>query len=100
MILPTALYHGQRPWNAPRSFSGISDAEEGFDPYTPQFTYDLYNLRDYPDERLLLGDYMALGVMLYLMKHIYDADYGERFIQAAEYLGAIDDQKIQFEFCF
>ena len=98
VILPAVLYHGQRPWNAPRFFSEISDAEEGFEPYIPQFTYNLYNLDDYPDEQLLLCDYMALGVVLYLMKHIYDADYGDRFVQAAEYLGTINDQKVQLEF--
>jgi len=98
VILPAVLYHGQKPWSAPRSFSEISDPEKGFEAYIPQFTYDFYNLGDYPDEQLLLGDYMALGVVLYLMKHIHDADYGDRFVQAAEYLGAIDDQKVQLEF--
>ncbi len=41
----------------------------------PPFTYDLYDLRDYEDERLLLGDAMALGVVLCLMKHIFDENF-------------------------
>jgi len=97
-VLPAVLYHGRSPWNAPRTMQDIVDLEAGLESYIPNFTYELYNLGDYPDERLLLGDYMALGVVLYLMKHIHDEDYSERFVQAAEYLGGIDDQKVQLEF--
>lgn len=98
VILPAVLYHGKRKWNAPRSLAEILETQEGMERYIPDFAYELYDLRDYEDERLLLGDAMALGVVLYLMKHIFDEDYGERFVQAAEYLGKIDDEKIQLEF--
>ena len=66
--------------------------------YIPDFAYELYDLRDDEDERLLLGDAMALGVVLYLMKHIFDENYGGRFAHAAEYLGKIDEEKGQLEF--
>jgi hypothetical protein len=98
VILPAVLYHGRRKWNAPHSLAEILETQEGLERYIPDFAYDLYDLRDYEDERLLLGDAMALGVVLYLMKHIFDEDYGERFIEAAKYLGKIDDQKVQLEF--
>lgn len=98
VVLPAVLYHGKRKWSAPRSLAEILEAPEGLERYIPDFAYELYDLRDYEDERLLLGDAMALGVVLYLMKHIFDDDYGERFVEAAKYLGKIDDQKVQLEF--
>jgi hypothetical protein len=41
---------------------------------------------------------MALGVVLYLMKHIHDADFLDRLDQARQYLDTIRDPKVQFEF--
>jgi len=98
VILPAVLYHGKRAWNAPRSFAEMVEAGEGLEQYIPDFAYDLYNLGEYEDERLLLGDAMALGVVLYLMKHIFDEGYGENFVRAAKCLGAVDDEKVQLEF--
>ena len=92
VILPAVLYHGKRAWNAPRSFAEMVEAGEGLEQYIPDFAYDLYNLGEYEDERLLLGDAMALGVVLYLMKHIFDEGYGENFVRAAKCLGAVDDE--------
>jgi predicted transposase/invertase (TIGR01784 family) len=97
-ILPAVLYHGERPWNAARSFEEIVAEGEGLEDYIPRFRYDLYDLADYPDERLLLGDSMALGVVLYLMKHIRDADFLDRLDEARRYLETIRDPKVQFEF--
>ncbi len=97
-ILPAVLYHGKRKWNSPRSFSEIVDAGEGLERYMPQFAYDRYDLRDYEDERLLLGETMSLGVVLYLMKHIFDADFGPHIESAIEYLGKIARREIQLEF--
>ena len=98
VVFPAVLYHGERPWNAPRTLAEIMEANGDFAAYIPDFTYELYNLGAYADERLLLGDSMALGVVLYLMKHIHDADFPDRFTQAARYLGTIDDRKVQLEF--
>jgi len=98
VILPAVLYHGERPWNAALSFEEIVAGGEGLEVYIPRFRYDLHNLADYPDEQLLLGDSMALGVVLYLMKHIHDADFLDRLDQARQYLDTIRDPKVQFEF--
>ena len=98
VILPAVLYHGKQSWNCPRSLAEIMETGEGLEQYIPQFTYDLFDLRDYEDERLLLGDAMALGVVLYLMKHIFDEDFGEHIESAIEYLGKIHSQETQMEF--
>jgi len=71
---------------------------EGLEQYIPLFTYELFDLRDYEDERLLLGDAMALGVVLYLMKHIFDENFGEQIESAIGYLGKINSQETQLEF--
>ena len=98
VILPAVLYHGKRKWNAPRSLSEIMETGEGLEGYIPDFGYDLYNLRDCEDERLLLGDAMALGVVLYLMKHIFDEDFGSHIESAIGYLGKVHSRETQLEF--
>ena len=98
VILPAVLYHGKRNWNCPRSLAEIMETGEDLEQYSPQFTYDLFDLRDYEDERLLLGDAMALGVVLYLMKHIFDENFGEHIESAIGYLGKIHTQETQLEF--
>jgi hypothetical protein len=98
VILPAVLYHGKRNWNCPRSLAEIMETGEGLEQYIPQFTYDLFDLRDYEDERLLLGDAMALGVVLYLMKHIFDENFGEQIESAIGYLGKIHGRETQLEF--
>lgn len=98
LILPVVLYHGKTKWNSPRSLTEMMESAEGLGQYIPHFTYDLYDLRDCEDERLLLGDAMAIGVVLYLMKHIFDQDFGGHLESAMEYLGKIDRQEVQLEF--
>ena len=97
-VLPAVLHHGERRWNAPRKLSEIVETADGLEAYVPDFRYDLYDLGEYADESLLLGDSMALGVVLYLMKHIRDADFPDRFAEAARYLGTVGDRKVQLEF--
>ena len=98
VILPVVLYHGKRKWNCPRSLIDIMETGEGLERYIPHFTYDLYDLGDYEDERLLLGEAMALGLVLYLMKHIFDEDFGGHLESAITYLDRIHTQETQLEF--
>jgi predicted transposase/invertase (TIGR01784 family) len=98
VILPAVLYHGRQKWNCPRSFVAMIEAGEGLEKYIPDFSYDLYNLREYEDERLLIGDAMALGVVLYLMKHIFDKDFGSHIEHSLKLLGKIEKEESQLEF--
>lgn len=98
VIIPAVLYHGKKAWNTPGAFAAIVNGGEDMARHIPDFSYDLYNLADHPDEQLLLEDGMALGVVLYLMKHIFDKDYPDKLLQAMEYLSTIDDQTVQLEF--
>ncbi len=98
VILPVVLYRGKQNWNCPRSFGELVEGVEGLESYIPKFTYDLYDLREYEDERLLLGDAMALGVVFYLMKHIFDDDFGTHLERGIKYLGKIDHEGTQLEF--
>lgn len=98
VVLPAVLYRGKKPWNAPRNLFEIVEDDDSLKKYTPHFTYDLYDLGSYADERLLLGESMTLGIVLYLMKHIFDQDYVDRLFQAIEYLGKVEDKNVQLEF--
>ncbi len=98
VILPVVLYHGARKWNVPGSFTELIENDEDLERYIPQFSYELYDLRNYEDERLLLGDAMTLGVVLYLMKHIFDDDFGDHVEHGLKHLARIDKEETQLEF--
>jgi len=55
----------------------IVEGGEGVERYLPNFACDRYDLRDFEDERLLPGGAMALGVVRYLMKHVFDEEFGK-----------------------
>ena len=97
-IFPAVLYHGRRKWNAPFTLGEIIDAGPELDEYIPHFSYQLYDLRDYEDERLLLGDYLAIGVVLYLMKHIFDDDFESILTQVIQSIQKMGDRKAGLEF--
>ncbi len=98
VVIPLLLYHGKEKWNAPDRMWKLLDGGENFREYVPDFSFELYSLADYEDESLLVGDFMALGVVLYLMKHIFDRDFGEVFVKAMKYLANIRDKRTQLEF--
>ena len=98
VVLPAVLYHGEKEWNSPDRLWKLFDGGDDFREYIPEFSFNLYNLADYEDESLFLGDSMALGVVLYLMKHIFDRDFGPVFIRVVEYLKKVGDKKTQLEF--
>jgi predicted transposase/invertase (TIGR01784 family) len=98
LIFPAVLYHGKAKWNSPRTMTDLIKADDVFSEYLPDFTYKLYDLGDYQDEMLILGEHMALSVVLYLFKHIFDKDFQHIFGQAVNMLTKIGDRKIYLEF--
>ena len=94
VIFPAVLYHGKRKWNSARTLANLIAGDEVFSEYIPDFTYELYDLGDFKDEILLLGSHMALNVVLYLFKHIFDPDFSEILGQAIRLLQKIEDQSV------
>ena len=64
VILPMLPYHGKSSWNVPEQLWKLVDCGDAFREYVPDFSFELYNLADFEDESLLLGDFMAHGVVL------------------------------------
>ena len=89
-VLPMVFYHGKQTWEVPRRLSDLVPAPEGFECYVPDFTYELVNCADIPDEKLV-ADPPAGRVML-VYKHAFDEDFGadlfERVRLLAGYLTA------------
>ncbi len=98
VIIPLVLYNGKRKWSSALKFTEIIDANEDLNKFLPDFSYTLFNLGTYEDERLQLGDYMALHVVLNLMKHIYDDDFSDILHRAMDILLKIKDETIFLEF--
>ena len=98
VIFPAVLYHGKTKWNASRTLGGLIECDDIFSEYLPDFTYKIYDLGDYQDEMLILSEHMALSVVLYLFKHIFDKDFQHIFGQAVNMLAKIGDRKTYLEF--
>lgn len=98
VIFPAVLYHGKRVWHAPLHLADLINGHEDFKDYFPDFGYQLYNLGDYPDELLKLGDFLALGMVLSLMKHIFDDDFPRNFPKAVSNLAHMRDRSVALEF--
>jgi len=90
MIVPLVLYHGKRKWNSSIQFSDMIDGPDDLSVYIPGFTYRLYDLGEYEDDMLMVGD-MALRAMLRLFKHIFDQDFGEHLDRVMELLAQISE---------
>ncbi|QTA78088.1 Putative transposase, RpnA/YhgA-like and DUF4351 [Desulfonema limicola] len=98
VIFPAVLYHGKTRWNVPRTLSGLIEGDDIFSEYIPDFTYKVYDLGDYPDEMLMVSGYMALDVVLYIFKHIFDNNFREILSNAVSMLAKINDRKTYLEF--
>ncbi len=98
VIIPIVLYHGQEKWNSPLSFSGMIEGHnDDLCVFIPDFTYQLYDLKKYRDENLMIGD-MALRAVLHLFRHIFDPDFGEHLLRAMQTLAQMDDRRKSLEF--
>ncbi|MDM8538136.1 Rpn family recombination-promoting nuclease/putative transposase [Desulfobacterales bacterium HSG17] len=98
VIFPAVLYHGKTRWNVPRNFSGLLEGDDILSEYIPDFTYKVYDLGDYPDEMLMISNYMALDVVLYIFKHISDNNFRDILSNAVSMLAKISDRKTYLDF--
>lgn len=97
LIILLVLYHGKRRWNSPLRFSEMIDENKDLSVFVPDFTYRLYDLGNYRDEMLMVGD-MALRAMMSLFKHIFDEDFEEHSIRVMEHLAKISETGTMLEF--
>ncbi len=98
MVFSIVLYHGKATWNSPMRLKELVEGHDEFSEFIPDFTYQLYDLGEYDDEMFTLGEEMALGVVLYLFKHIFDDNLAGMFRKLMDLLAAIIDQPTFLEF--
>lgn len=99
VIIPLVLYHGKKKWNSPLHFREMFKGyKKDFSLFVPDFTCQFYDLKDYRDEMLVMGNHMALGAMLHLFKHIFDEDFGQHLLRVMEILSQIREPQIALEF--
>ncbi len=95
-VFPVVIYHGKQKWKAGTNFSGLVKIPAGMEEYTPRFNYYLLDLSQFKDEDLK-GTILSRVVLL-LMKHIYDDDFGEQFISICGLLAELHEEKTALEF--
>jgi predicted transposase/invertase (TIGR01784 family) len=52
VIVPLVLYHGQPKWEISKNFISLFEDPEGFEPYIPDFSFDLQDFSHMPDENI------------------------------------------------
>lgn len=95
-IIPIVFYHGKERWRADTDFANLFRKIEGFSRFIPSFEYCLYDLSRY-SEKDIHGQVFSRVVLL-LMKHIYDDDFGERFVGICELLRGLRKEQDIMDF--
>ncbi len=95
-LFPIVLYHGKSTWSLDPYFSSMVETPEGMEDYTPNFKFYLFDLSQYNDDDLKGA--IVSRVVLLLFKHIFDEDFGERFISICKLLGELREEKSALEF--
>ncbi len=77
-IMPIVIYHGPRPWQVPRNFSGVIEwhGSESFRRFMPEFMYFLLDLSVFSEAQIVGA--ALLRVCLLVLKHAYEGDLIER----------------------
>jgi predicted transposase/invertase (TIGR01784 family) len=52
VIVPLVLYHGQPKWELSKNFISLFKDPAGFEPYIPDFSFDLQDVSHMPDENI------------------------------------------------
>ncbi|HOE11940.1 MAG TPA: Rpn family recombination-promoting nuclease/putative transposase [bacterium] len=78
-IVPIVFYHGKKRWYGKTNFAALFPRAEGLSKFIPSFEYCLYDLSRYSEEEIR-GRVLS-RIILLLMKHIYEEDFGERFVR-------------------
>lgn len=95
-IFPVVLYHGKRKWNTGTNITSLVDIPPDMEAYSPSFNYCLFDLSQYRDEEIK-GEILS-RVSLLLFKHIFDDDFGIRFIHICALLRELKDKKTALEY--
>ncbi len=95
-IVPIVFYHGKRRWYGRTDFATLFPKIEGFSKYVPSFEFCLYDLSRYSEEEIR-GRVLS-RIILLLMKHIYEEDFGERFIRICGLLGELGRERDIMDF--
>lgn len=95
-VFPVVIYHGKQKWGSSTDLTGLVELPIGLEHYVPQFQYYLYDLSQYSDDEIK-GEIIS-RVTLLLFKHIYDEDFGERFIRICKLFHDWQDKKTALEF--
>jgi predicted transposase/invertase (TIGR01784 family) len=52
VIVPLVLYHGQPKWELSKNFISLFEDPAGFEPYIPDFSFNLQDVSHMPDENI------------------------------------------------
>ncbi len=95
-IIPIVFYHGRDNWLVQTNFRSLFRGVEGLNPYVPTFNYYLYDLSKYKDEAI--KGTLLTRIYLQVFKHIFEDDFGERFIHMCRLLRMLEDKNSVLEF--
>ncbi len=72
VIIPVAIYHGKKEWEADTTFISLFDAPEYAKKFIPDFNYNLHDISHLPDEEIKGS--VLLRILLTTLKYIFMPD--------------------------
>ncbi len=84
-VVPSVVYHGDRPWTEPKALVELVNAPEAVRAYVPDFQYLFYDLTAIEDDTLRANVMLAAGLLL--MKYIRQPALRERLGEIVTLIG-------------
>lgn len=78
-IFPLIVYHGTRKWQAAQQFADLIEGGEAWQPYLPDFRYEVASVADIRETELF--DSVLFRAAIRLMRHIFDPDLADKLPQ-------------------
>jgi predicted transposase/invertase (TIGR01784 family) len=97
-IAPIVLYHGARPWTAPRCLSEALEGRTDLGIRPPELEYVLLDLSHIPDAVLREGLKLGLWLAMDLFRHIRDPDFIEYFKRFLPLLAELGRRRTGLEY--
>lgn len=75
-IFPLIVYHGTRKWQAAQQFADLVEGGEAWQPYLPDFRYEVASVADIRETELF--ESVLFRAAIRLMRHIFDPDLADK----------------------
>jgi predicted transposase/invertase (TIGR01784 family) len=96
VIIPLVIYHGRPRWRVDSSFKSLFESPGKFEPYLPDFRFELYDISHLPDDELRGS--VLLRILLITLKYIFNPKLRHKLPEIFELFGKLEDKNKATEY--